>query len=147
MSRRGLASLLVVGAVAIGLAACGDEGDSDTGSDETATAQFCSSLDNLSMALDDAEAATADMSETDLQEINSAIGGASDSANLAAQGAGVSTDDLQAAVQSLQPQLSAAEENPTQAGLQDLKSSLDPVAEQVAALEAANCQGEPDSGA
>ena len=80
MRRPVLASVVVAGALALGLAACGDDdGGTGTGPDETATAQFCSSLDDLSMALDDAEAVTSSTSETELQEINPGIGGSADS--------------------------------------------------------------------
>lgn len=148
MRRRALASLVVAGALAVGLAACGDdEGDTGTGPDETATAEFCSSLSDLSMVLDDAEAATSSTSATELQEINSALGGAADSVNLAAQGAGVNTDQLLASVQSLQPRINAVTDDQSQQSLAALKSSLDPVSEEVATLEDANCQGEAASGA
>lgn len=132
----------------IGLVACGDdEGHTGTGPDETATAQFCSSLDDLSMALDDAEAVTSSTGETELQEINSGIGGSADSVRLAAQGAGVNIDGLLAAVHSVQPEITALEENPSQEDLKAVKGSLDPLREEVASLEETNCQGEPGSRA
>ena len=136
-------------ALALGLAACGgdDEGDTDTGPDEAAVAEFCSSLADLSMAISQAQSVTDSTSQTELQQINAAIGGAMDSVSLAAQGAEVNTDEALAAVQSAQPQITALAEEQSPEGRAALEDALEPAVAEVDALEQENCQDVPESGA
>ncbi len=136
-------------ALALGLAACGgdDEGDTDTGPDETAVAEFCSSLADLSTAIGQAQSVTDSTSQTELQEINAAIGGAMDSVSLAAQGAEVNTDEALAAVQSAQPQITALAEEQSPERRAALEDALEPAAAEVDALEQENCKDVPESGA
>lgn len=142
---KGLASVAITGALALGMAACGDDDSGDTsastgGADAAAVTEFCNELDRLEQpieALTEIDPATTTQDE--VSTLNSRLGGNTDNLGLAAQGAEISVDELGAELAALQQALAASSDPPTQDETAVIQSSAEAVDGEITALQGDYC--------
>lgn len=152
-SAKALAAIVITGALALGVAACGGDGSDDTaastgGADAAAVTEFCNELDRLEQpiqALTEIDPATT--TEDEISTLNSRLGGNTDNLGLAAQGAEISIDALGGELATLQETIAASSDPPTGDEVAAIQGSAEAVDGEIATLQGEYCVDEGSGAA